>query len=495
MRVRKLFFVVLLVAISASYSSGQFINTTISRAVISCKDERPKLDVEFEKSLFSLLEDARKTHSIAPGTVSSQSSLKNLIGLKNNIETLENTEVVSALSIIRINSGSVVDVAGTVKPVMFRYTVSGRSEITISEATSATLGDNLPDVLEFEVNKFEYSNDTLGLVMQGVTKNPSMAIVSVDPSCKPVVTSLPKQTERKDTLVPGRLLSEKLDGDVTKEDANFMLDFSLDGTKRSATVRKNAFGTLGLTVVPKHFTKLGFHGIYEFQPFFYELSYKATADKTTFITNMGTRLNHLFVFGDDGRGYSNTEDKRQLIPGISTTITGKLEVERFFKSTNLVGEFQSGLPFNVWQSRAWKARFEPSVGIGLGRNLNQPDDAARAVSFVSGNTASRWIARPFFYGEFVFEGWRDRFIKPNISVSYRRSFPLFSEAFLDVKGKTVAGYSRTVRDYVTAKLTFDAGKLLTPFFSYERGRQSPGYVLVDSKFKLGIGIKFKGKDR
>lgn len=478
-----------------SFAYSQKITAGISRASLNCGNGSNKLEVEFDKSLLTLLEEARKTYDKAPDNAKAL-ALDNLTKLFTNINKLDDPIAVPNLNIIRLNTDATLTVGvGAPTPVMLRYSLKGKGQIQISSADKPSPSDTLPDVLLFEVNGYMYSKDDLGLVIQGVTKNPSMAVISVDPSCKPMSTGLPVQTQEKDGLVPDRRFVERLDADVTKEDGNFLLDFSLDGTKRSKTVRKNAFATIGLTIVPKHFTKLGFHGIYEFQPYFFELNYKAAVDKTTFITQMGTRLNHLFVFGDDGRGYSNKEDKRQLVPGIATTITGKLEIERFFKATNLVGEFQSGIPFNIMQSRAWKLRIEPSMGIAAGRNLNQPDDAARAFIILSGNSASRWIARPFVNGELVFEGWRDRFFKPIVTFGYRRSFPLVAEAYLDSKGKFIAGYSRIVRDYVTAKFSFDAGKLLTPFFSYERGRQSPGYVLVDSKFRLGVGVKFKGKDR
>lgn len=494
MKIKRILILTTLVFATVSICSGQTITASISRATLHCDGATRELEVEFDKSLHTLLDEARKTYERAPSNAKA-AALKNLKDLYDNILKLNNTTAVPQLNLIRLNTSSLASDGGASTPVMFRHTLVSKGQMQIATHLTPTLGDKLPDVLLFTVNGFNSSKDSLGLVMQDVTKNPSMAVVSVDPSCKPMATGLPTQTQAKDLVVADRRFIEKLDADVSKEDGNLLLDLSLDGTKRSKTVRKNAFATIGLTIVPKHFTKLGFHGIYEFQPFFFELNYKAAVDKTTFITQMGTRLNHLFVFGDDGRGYSNKEDKRQLVPGIATTITGKLEVERFFKATNLVGEFQSGIPFNIKQSRAWKLRVEPSIGMAAGRNLNQPDDVARAFTILSGNTVSRWIARPFVNGELVFEGWRDRFIKPTVTIGYRRSFPLFAEAYLDSKGKVVAGYSRIVRDYVTAKLSFDAGKLLTPFFSYERGRQSPGYVLVDSKFRLGIGVKFKGKDR
>jgi len=494
MKITNLLATAMMLLVTASFCNGQFITASISRASLLCNGGTPKLEVQFDKSLLTLLEDARKTLEKAPDNAKPL-ALKNLKSLYDNIMKLNNTAGVSELNIIQLNTSSQANDGGAAKPVMFRYTVRSNGLIGINTHLSHTLGDTVPDVLVFAVNGFAASKDSLGLVMQDVTKNPSMTAITVDPSCKPLPTSMPTQTQAKDLIVPDRRLTEKLDADVTKEDANLMLDFSVDGTKRSATVRKNAFATFGVTVVPARFTKLGFHGIYEIQPFFLEVNYKATTDKTTFISNMGAKLTHLFVFGDDGRGYSNKEDKRQIVPGISTTITAKLEIERFFKSTNLVGEFQSGIPFNIMQSRAWKLRIEPSIGIATGRNLNQPDDVARTFTILTGSTASPWIARPFVNGELLFEGWRDRFFKPILTISYRRAFPLYAEAFLDSKGKSVAGYSRIVRDYVTAKVSMDAGKLLTPFFSYERGRQSPGYVLVDSKFRVGIGVKFKGKDR
>ncbi|MBL8180373.1 MAG: hypothetical protein JNL64_02045 [Blastocatellia bacterium] len=479
----------------ASVSFGQTITAGISKAVLQCAPSSTTLELAFDKSLFTLIEEARLAYAKAPDNAKDL-AYANLTKLIANIEKLDEPGGVPNLSIIRVStSAEIYGARGSSTQVMLRYSLRGRGQIRITDIEDPEKGNKLPDTLLFDVVGFEKSADPLGLVIQGVTKNPSMAVIAIDPSCKPDVQSLPVQTQKKDTLVPDRRFREKLDAEVTKEDANFLLDVSVDGTKRTDVVRKNATGTVGLTIVPKHFTKLGFHGIYEFQPFFLEVNYKATTDKTTFISNLGTRLNHLFVFGDDGRGYSNKKDKRQIVPGIATTITAKLEVDRFFKSTNLVGEIQSGIPINLWQSRNWRVRVEPSIGITAGRNLNQPDEAARAFTFGSGNTATRWIARPYFYGEFVFEGWRDRFMKPVLSINYRRSYPLFAEAFMDKKGKVVAGYSRIVRDYVTAKISFDAGKLLTPFISYERGRQSPGYVLVDNKFRLGISVKFKGKDR
>lgn len=507
MNIRNFTTLISVLFVSTGICAGQSINTTISRAQLVCSTRTTPvtnvLEVEFDKSLLTLLEEARKSREKAPGDAAKDLALKKLSGLIENIKSLGNHDIVDSLSVVSLNtSKTMFETAGDgnggdvppAMPAFRRYQVRSLETFVIQDIREPKKDDHIPNLLRFKIENLDISDDKLGLIIQGVTESPLMTVISAN-GCSKDKDRLPLQAQAKDLVVPERRLSEKLDAEVTKEDGNFLLDFSLDGTKRSKTVRKNAFATIGLTIVPKHFTKLGFHGIYEFQPFFFELNYKAATDKTTFVTQMGTRLNHLYVLGDDGRVYSNEEDKRQLVPGIATTITGKLEIERFFKSTNLVGEFQSGIPFNIMQSRAWKLRVEPSIGIAAGRSLNQPDDAARAFTIISGNTASRWIARPFVNGELVFEGWRDRFFKPILSISYRRSFPLVAEAYLDAKGKVVAGYSRIVRDYVTAKFSFDAGKLLTPFFSYERGRQSPGYVLVDSKFRVGIGVKFKGKDR
>jgi len=498
-----------LFGIAASVGLGQELPITVSKAVLECKDRNYTVAVQFDKSLQSVVDSARFAVRNAPDPIAKEQAVKKLDGLLKNILKLgkkgatPESNKVRELNVLLINGSNEKNDESESR--LSHYVVTAESHLATSSLSAFENAiktgiepgtkDLLPDILRFRLTDKPDVAAALGLLIESVTKVPQMAPISIDSSCTEPATELPKQTQLSATQIPARRDREKLAQEEDKELANLIVDFSLSNVAKTTENPKPFKASFGLTFVPKHFTKLGAHGMYEFRPIFVDIKYDKAGDTTNILTQVGTRLDHTFVFGDDGRSYSKDRDRRQIIPGLKGSVIGKFDIYKLFKAIDVIGEVQGGIPVNIFQNRTWKLRFEQSGGMSFGKNLEKPEDVSRIAATSIGSTPTSYIARPFHLSELSLDFGQSSFFKIHFNASYLRVYPLTPEARFDNSGNATIGYSTLPRDYGQSKLTFDLGKFVSPFVSYERGRKSPGYVLINNKLDIGFTMKIKGKDR
>ncbi len=456
---------------------AQVITANIANARFVCQDGVERIQVTFDKSLHGLIEEI----DISIGKA----------GVDDRARLIDNRAKLIA------NIGS-LGVAGATSPSLYLIRLADGSRTQLrSEDTFK--GDNPPDVMTFStVGPLAVGKDKYGLIVQGVTKEASMSTLSIPDMCRPIADSLPTQTQKKDSRTPNRKFADYVEGVTVKEEANLFADFAFDSRKNTKEDDENYFLTVDASFVPKRFRKLGFGGAYELQPIFLDVKINSGDKNKIYTSEFGSRVKYIRVFGDDGRGYSNNEHKRKILPGITAEAAVKVEMDKWFETANLIAETRGGLPMNLKQSRARTLRIEPYLGFAFGKNVNTVEtlddpDSVRVYRFDKRD----WIARPFVGMELTYSEFRDRYLKPSLTVSYIRRWPLVPEVYFlkDGSGQTyAAGSSSLVRDYVKARIDVDLGGFLKPFIAYEWGRNSPGYELINSSFKAGFAVKFRGKD-
>jgi hypothetical protein len=466
-------------ALFASPAYGQKIAAGLSSAKFQCGERAALVQASFDKSLHGLIADAEEARDRAPADERPDHNEK-LRALKSNIGALY----------------AQPQGAGDFRNVYLLELGSGGT-FRLVPTTPAPGNSEPPDVLEFApADRFDPGAGKFALIVQGVTEKPSMAVLSVPDACLAVKDKLPAATSAKDLEKPHRRFSEYTEPVTGRDEAVVFVDFAFDARKNTKDEDDNFYFTGDGSFVPVRIRRLGLGGAYELQPFFLDVKINSGDKQRIYTSEYGIRAKYIRVFGDDGRGYSNQEHRRKLIPGITAESAIKVEMDKWFQTVNLVSETRAGLPLNLKQSRARSLRIEPYFGFAFGKNLRRKEDKdpERAVAF----DGRDWIARPFAGAELLYSDFRDRYIKPSLSVSYVRRWPLAPEVFYlrDANDKKfLGGTSRVVRDYVKARIDLDFGGIIKPFLSYEWGRNPPGYELINSNFKTGLSVKFKGKDR
>lgn len=496
---KKVTYAILAIGLQAASASlfGQNIPVTISKAIVYCEEKKSRVAVQFDRSLLSVVDEARFAVINAPDDIARKKATEDLNKLVTSITKLGGKDIVPELNVLVLNASKKAGESKSER--LAHYSVKAMTAIKIDPLDTfqtTRKGDDLPNILHFELDSKESvdTSSSLGLLFEGVTKLPQLAPIQIDAGCAEKTLKLPDQSSIALLDESGRRRRDMIQKEDDVDKANLTVDFSLSGSRQTDDNESPINGSFALTYVPKHFTKLGAHGIYEFRPIFFDTKYSKTGKDTSLLTQIGTRFDHTFVIGDDGRRYASEIDRRQIFPGISMSVIGKLDIYRVFKVVDVIGEFRAGIPMNLFQNRTWRIRFEQSGGVSFGGNLRSPSNISRAISTSIGSSPSKYIARPFHLSELSIDIGQSSFFKLHFTGSYRRVYPTTAEPTLDQDDKII-GFGRGPRNYGKGKVTFDFGKFASPFFSFEKGRQSPGYVLIDNKFELGVTLKIKGKDR
>jgi hypothetical protein len=167
--------------------------------------------------------------------------------------------------------------------------------------------------------------------------------------------------------------------------------------------------------------------------------------------------------------------------------TAGIEADRHFDNVNgLVGNTLYFVTIGNKDTFDKRVYFQPFIGYEIGRNFNSPVKAAE------GNV----ISRPNVGGSFYFTIPLKNDKAFSIQVDYVRRFLLRRELSVtkdEDKKLVLLNLGKGPRDYVKADLQYDFAKFTALTLSYEYGRLPPNFELVNSKYSLGVIVKFKTK--
>lgn len=485
MRVKKIFLIATLLTFVFSTAKAQ-----LDISVVSAEIQCPKMivSVTFNKSLTGLLLDAQE--KVDKASAESKKHFESIRDkLEAQIKALSSNDVKDKNTMYLLSlDGKMTKLTAAVIPL------ATKNNVTVDGVTGFY---DVTDTIEYSpAAGFDPSKGKYLFMMTKAAKNPSMVPLNVSKNCETVKAELPAPTYQPE-YKPAKPYNDIVEAVTVKDEATVFADFAFDSRKKNNAADTNTHSFTGnLSFVPVRIKKIGFAGHYEIQPFFYELKVNDKGDENSYISNFGAKIRHIRVFGDDGHGFNNDRNNR-FLPGLVTDLTAKIETNDFFDGINVVGEIKPTLPINVYQSRARLLRFDPFVGFTFGRKVK---DSSRSETQIPRGTLSRldWISRPMAGFDLTYSEFRDRIIKPTLTLGYTIRWPLQAE---DIYGKSAdgnnkdifLGQSRLPRNYYNAKISLDLGTIVTPFIGYESGRLPPDYKFISGQMKIGFSVKFKRK--
>lgn len=373
------------------------------------------------------------------------------------------------------------------------YHVIKLSDGTKFDLQPLTTGTELNNTLLLQVNGSINPNDNalgFGLIANNQTiadeakkTVSSMVKITIADGCKILPAELPQPTEiPKEKPDPLEYYGKKLFNygePENKDTPEIKVNFSLDGTK---TTRR--YFTLDLDFSPFRLHRLGYFGAYDWERAY--LKVRFSNEKAVDTVEIGTRVTLFRIFHDDGRRIPTQERRndQNRLAGIVFILNPRLETDRRFKEINSVFSWNAGLPINLIQERISTLRIKPYVGIESGYKLKselEPKDKS-------------WILRPFFGAELYYVPFRKNGKSPLVfEANYiRRSFVNAEPFFvLDAEdNEIIGGTSKGAKDYGMAKLIFNISKIISPFIEYEYGRQPPKFLLINSRYRVGVQTSF-----
>ena len=180
-------------------------------------------------------------------------------------------------------------------------------------------------------------------------------------------------------------------------------------------------------------------------------------------------------------------EKGRIFSRIDWAATVKIESDREFDNTNLLGTGRLTFPFSPVNRRSTRWMFKLFGGLDAGKNLKSPAVLADG----------RGIMRPFA-GASMFVGLfrRAKIFPLSFEGNYTHRWMLSRELKLveDNNGNVTASFfSRRPRYFIDTKFTFQFNEFWGAYAGYQYGEKPPSYKLVDNTFKLGLVFKFKFK--
>lgn len=322
------------------------------------------------------------------------------------------------------------------------------------------------------------SNNTI--VVEGSEKiSTLMTKIVISNSCSAVKEELPKPTQTQESNGNDKDFLDYFVKAENKDEAKVNLKVSLDGSKGT-----RRYFTNELDFRPFRLHRLGLGGAYDIVPAYFKLRYSSNPSSPIDTIEFGSKITHFKVFNDDGRRVSNWKPHSQYVSGIVTTLNPRIEADWKFKEVNFVFGYKSGVPFNLNQGRSRSLQLTPYVGFELGYTIRSKIN----------NTPGKLIARPLFGADLYFAPYRSEDKTPFVfEAHYIRRFFLKPEGFyvLTSDNKEIpGGTSQRPRDYATAKLTFNYNSIFSPYIEYMYGRKPTKYILVNSRFQVGIQMTF-----
>ncbi len=285
-----------------------------------------------------------------------------------------------------------------------------------------------------------------------------------------VIAKLPDAPEPKDVR---DLLIET----EKAKSANLGVSFGLSGSKR------NRIYSHEIAFQPWKIHKPRLGGYYDIIPFFLEHKFARDKKSPKDDFKFGFKVNHLLLLdpvSDDGVA------ERDLLKSIQTTLSAQVESDFLFSDqVNLIGEWRSGLPINLFGERSTVARITPFIGYSVGRVIKDESPIRR----------NRILSRGIFGVDvFLALGRKEKTNPFEIDINYIRRVLARPEAeyFVNADGKEVfGGYSRSPKDFVKSRLTFNYNDKIAPFFQYTWGREPGKYVLQNSVMEAGLKVYMK----
>ncbi len=484
--IRKPIYLSVLLTLFAFTVAAQ-VDIGIAAADMQCDGDFRRINLTFNKSLSGILLDAKRDLDKATSQLSKDAYRDRLAKLEAAVQALSPADNGAMKGLF------LLDQAGN-RVLLTRETMLVLKNNVVVDGVTG-----FHDVADTITYLPAADIDTGGkylVMMTSLAKNPSIVRLAIAPNCAKPSEELPEPTY-KTPPTPAKSFSAKFAAATGRDDALLFSELSYESRKPNNALDKNTHSFTGsASFVPVRIQRIGFGGAIEFQPFFYDLKINDKGKANSYISNFGTKVRLMRVFGDDGEGFNNKE-RDSAFPGILIDAALKMEMNDFFDGVNIGGEIMPTLPINVYQSRARLFRLDPQVGFTIARNIKESKRNETEVP--RGDLArQKWILRPMAGFTLSYSEFRDRIIKPTFSLTYQIRWPLKAEDYYakspDGDNNDVyVGQSRLPRQYWKSKLEFDIGTIVTPFIAYESGRLPPNYKLISGQFKLGFSLKFVRK--
>lgn len=231
-------------------------------------------------------------------------------------------------------------------------------------------------------------------------------------------------------------------------------------------------------------------------PVFFNLNASTDPEADPDTMEIGFRYKRNFLSISKQKSLELLVSPRDIRRGFTSflTIEGKIESERDFDNTNLIGSLRyTFLPKPIPQgknkdgkSRSFRMWIDPFIGGEFGKNLKSP------LKSVQGQGVARLLAGTSVNLKFyVDKSWLKDIIWQN---SYVRRWLLKKELSFDTddNGELILqSFGKAPRDFVESKLFFEFNDYFNPYIAYDWGSVPPSYKKVDHRFRLGFTYKFK----
>jgi hypothetical protein len=172
---------------------------------------------------------------------------------------------------------------------------------------------------------------------------------------------------------------------------------------------------------------------------------------------------------------------------VNYALYAKIESNREFDNTNILGGGNVTLPFNR-NTRSSRTEFNLFLGVDAGKNMKSP------VMIAEG----KGILRPYA-GISTYIGFlrKKDFFPLSFEGTYTQRWLLARELKLkkDDDGNLIAVFfDKQPRFYIETKFNFQFNRFFGFYAGYEYGEKPPDYKLIKNSFKIGLVYKFKFKD-